>query len=111
MNDRLFGLLTAELKESREVCFSSVDGSGRARSIGRDSGLAGVHLCLGGDGRHPVPRHQFREARARPALGHLVDDAGQIGVRVETVVFGGFEKYAPRAGRLHRCPGTDNFFS
>jgi hypothetical protein len=53
-----------------------------ARSSRRSGQLASGRR-LGGDGRHPVPRHQFREARARPALGHLVDDAGQIGMRIE----------------------------
>jgi hypothetical protein len=42
MNDRRFGALVDDLKESRLDCVGSVDGSGRARSGRRDSGLAGV---------------------------------------------------------------------
>ena len=57
MNDHPFGVLMVEPKESRVVCFGSVDGSGRARSRGRDSGVAGVHRRLSSNRRHPVPRH------------------------------------------------------
>ena len=41
MNDRPSGVLMVELKESRRFYFGSVDGCGRARSGGRDRGVAG----------------------------------------------------------------------
>ena len=90
MNDRPSGVLMAVLRESRRFCFGSVDDCGRALSSGRDRGVAGRHRRLSGDGRRPVPRQQLGEARARPALGHLVDDAGQIGMRIEAGQLGRF---------------------
>ena len=45
---------------------------------------------FGSDRRCPIPRQQLGEARARPALGHFVDDASQIGVWVEAIQLGRF---------------------
>src|SRR5262249_29146317 len=36
-------------------------------------------------GCRPVPRQKFGQARARPALGHAIDDVGKIGVRIESI--------------------------
>ena len=40
---------------------------------------------LVGPGLGPGPRHQVGQTRARPALGHAVDDVGEVGVRVDPV--------------------------
>src|SRR5215467_9110168 len=39
----------------------------------------------GGLGCSPVPGQQLGQTRARPALGHTIDDVGEIGLRVEPV--------------------------
>ena len=90
MNDRLFGVFVDALEESDVCCFGPADGRGRARSCGFDCSIAGKHRRIGREGRRPVPRQQFCKARARPALGHLVDDAGQVGVGIEAIQFSGF---------------------
>src|SRR5262249_42065595 len=40
---------------------------------------------MDGLGRRPVPGQQLGQTRARPALGHTIDDVGEIGLRIEAV--------------------------
>src|SRR5262249_48701609 len=42
-------------------------------------------------GRRPVPGQQLGQTGARPALGHTIDDIGEIGVRIESVEPGRFD--------------------
>ena len=90
MNDRPSGVLMDALEECSVCSFSPADGYVRARSSGRDRDIAGTRRRFGSDGRGPVPRQQLFETRARPPLGHLVDDAGHIGMRVEAIQLGRF---------------------
>src|SRR5262245_28006710 len=41
--------------------------------------------CLDSLGRRPVPGQQPGQTRARPALGHTIDNVGKIGLRIESV--------------------------
>ena len=91
MNDCPSGVLMTALKESRACRVRSTGDCRRALSGGRDCGIASSHHRFGSNRRRPIPRQQLFEPRARPPLGHLVDDAGQIGMRVETIQFGRFD--------------------
>ena len=74
--DRAYEQLKSALKER---------GTGRATAAGRSTGGRTVSCGLGGFGRRPVPGQQFGKARARPALGHAIDDVGEVGLRIEAV--------------------------
>ena len=102
MNDCPSGVFMTALKETEACRISPAGGCRHAHSGGRDGGAGSSGGGLGREGRRPVPRQQLGEARTWPALGHLVDDAGKIGMRIEAVQFGGFNNRV----NMRRAPAT-----
>src|SRR5262245_19169499 len=51
----------------------------------------------------PVPGQQFSQTRARPTLGHTIDDVGKIGLGIESVEPGRFHD------RIYVCRAQATF--
>ena len=80
MADRAYKQLKSALKPSSTVRNAVAGSLGRAPSTEGWTSSGG----LDGLGRQPVPGQEFGQARARPALGHAIDDVGEVGV-IESV--------------------------
>jgi len=79
--DCAYEQLKSALKSSSASRIAVSGGWGFCPSIGRWTSSGG----LDGLGRRPVPGQQLGQTRARPALGHTIDDVGEIGLRIEAV--------------------------
>src|SRR5215813_7949462 len=81
VSDCAYEQLKSALKASSASRIAVSGGWGFCPSIGRWTSSGG----LDGLGRRPVPGQQLGQTRARPALGHTIDDVGEIGLRIEAV--------------------------
>ena len=81
MADCAYEQLKSGLKASFAGRITAFGGWGSSRSSGRGTSSGGLE----GLSRRPVPGQQLVQTRARPALGHTIDDVGEIRVRIESV--------------------------
>ena len=87
MADYAYEQLKSALKASSAGGIMTLDGLSSSPSCG---GWASSG-CLISLGRRPIPGQQLGQARARPTLGHAIDNVGEIGLRVEPVEPSGFD--------------------
>jgi hypothetical protein len=79
--DRTYEQLKSALKASSAGRIAASGGWGFCPSVGRWTSSG----SLDGLGRRPVPGQQLGQTRARPALGHTIDNIGEIGLWIESV--------------------------
>ena len=87
MADYTYEQLKSALKASSAGGIMTLDGLSSSPSCGGWASSGRLDSL----GRRPIPGQQLGQARARPTLGHAIDNVGEIGLRVEPVEPSGFD--------------------